>query len=240
MSTRLRQAVEALIQFVDRYPAVRGDASFNLRTANQEDDRSYHQEMLRLSLAVKAAAHKAGVIDLLPKQRTTFKAAVEHFGVTNLPGVWERPATNGPTLTRWGPPARLEEWKDELRAMCDAVEPKKRGPGGRTPNHEKSSDDHVLTALCLWHGFDNGSVNNEKPATGPALARLVKPKPHEKGKKQLQDNALFRFLNHPGKKRGGFTAYRAACRSGRIGSKLAQWRAEFVPPRRKVAGRAAD
>jgi hypothetical protein len=86
---------------------------------------------------------------------------------------------------------------------------------GKRPKTEKDSDAVTLSALCKWHGYDEGSVTNPTPARNLDL----KNKPYN-----LASNALTRFL----KKHGGFPNYKAHCAKGRIGFLLKSWRGELI------------
>lgn len=92
---------------------------------------------------------------------------------------------------------------------------------GRRRKEEKDSADLVIAALTLHHGYQNGNVANDEPATNRSLAEMWN-RGGKPGKRKLADNALTRFLNN----KGGMKKYQVACRNGKILGLLADWNRE--------------
>jgi hypothetical protein len=84
---------------------------------------------------------------------------------------------------------------------------------GRPKRTEKDSATKVISGLTAHHGYENGSVTNDQPATNRSLAK----------KYDVGPNALTRFLESC----GGYKRYKTACMNGTIRRLLAQWNREL-------------
>lgn len=137
---------------------------------------------------------------------------------------------------------RVRMQKERVRFLAEPVVETPRAKGvtvngkriGRRKKTERTLPQIVLLALLDWHGWDNGTVTNDKPTTDRKLAAHVKAKSRDG--LTISENALGRFLKGQAEGRhSGLAIYKRACNEGTIGALLARWLNEPSQRRKLLA-----